>query len=312
MPEEGEGRELIERFLAHLTGERGYSPATIAAYRSDLFSIEKRTGPLDGLTPVALVGYLLAEREAGRTASTIRRRLAALKSLTNYAAAEGLFDKPLVDLTLPRRVEPLPKPLRPEEIEALLAAAGRRLERAKDSAKYAYKLLSPTQRALRDLALLELLYASGLRVSEALSVVWTQLDLRAGYVRLTGKGGQQRVVPVGETALGALMRYRDALGLPKRADPVFCSRPGAALKRNRVNRLLAELAVEAGLDRAPGPHRLRHSFATHLLAGGASVRLVNELLGHSRLRETQRYTRVEVSRLEAAHREAHPRSRRKG
>ncbi|MCX7021139.1 MAG: tyrosine-type recombinase/integrase [bacterium] len=313
MPEEGEGRELIERFLAHLAGERGYSPATIAAYRSDLSSIEKRTGPLESLTSTALVGYLLAEREAGRTASTIRRRLAALRSFANFAAAEGLFDPKLLgDLTLPRHAEPLPKPLRPEEIEALLAAAGRRLERAKDSAKSAYKVLSPTQRALRDLALLELLYASGLRVSEALSVEWAQLDLRAGYVRLTGKGGRQRVVPVGETALRALTRYREALVQPKRTDPVFCSRPGAALKRNRVNRLLAELAAEAGLDLAPGPHRLRHSFATHLLAGGASVRLVKELLGHSRLTETQRYTRVEVSRLEQAHREAHPRSRRKG
>ncbi|HUT99440.1 MAG TPA: tyrosine-type recombinase/integrase [bacterium] len=312
MPEEGDGRELIERFLAHLAGERGYSPATVAAYRSDLGSIEKRTGPLDGLTSAALVGYLLVEKEAGRAASTIRRRLAALRSFANFAAAEGLFDRPLGDLTLPRHAEPLPKPLRPEEIEALLAAAARRLERAEDKADSVYKRLSPTQRALRDLALLELLYASGLRVSEALSVEWTQLDLRAGYVRITGKGGLQRVVPVGETALRALTRYRDALGQPKRADPVFCSRPGSALKRNRVNRLLAGLAAEAGLDIASGPHRLRHSFATHLLAGGASVRLVKELLGHSRLTETQRYTRVEVSRLERAHRESHPRSRRKG
>ncbi|OGD72522.1 MAG: hypothetical protein A2Y64_03195 [Candidatus Coatesbacteria bacterium RBG_13_66_14] len=301
---------MIERFLAHLAGERGCSPATIAAYRSDLCSIERRAGPLDGLTPAALVAYLREEREAGRAASTIRRRLAALRSLANFAAAEGLFDtKPLGELTLPRRTEPLPRPLRQEELEALLAAARRRVERAVD--KGSYKTLTPRQRALRDLALLELLYAAGLRVSEALSVDWAQLDLRTGYVRITGKGGRQRVVPVGETALRALARYRDALGQPKRADPVFCSRPGAALNRNRVNRLLAELAAEAGLDCALGPHRLRHSFATHLLAGGASVRLVKELLGHSRLVETQRYTRVEVSRLEQAHRESHPRSRRK-
>jgi site-specific recombinase XerD len=308
--EEGDGRELIERFLAYLAGERGCSPATVAAYRSDLNSIERRTGPLDGLTSTALVAYLREEREAGRAASTIRRRLAALKSLAEYAAAEGLFDtRPLGDLTLPRHAESLPRPLRPEEIEALLAAARRRLERAED--KGPYRTLTPRQRALRDLALLELLYAAGLRVSEALSVDWARLDLRAGYVRITGKGGRQRMVPVGETALRALTRYRDALGQPKRTDPVFCSRPGAALKRNRVNRLLAELAAEAGLDVAPGPHRLRHSFATHLLAGGASVRLVKELLGHSRLKETQRYTKVEVSRLEQAHRESHPRSRRK-
>ncbi len=312
MSEEGDGRGLIERFLAYLAGERGCSPATVTAYRSDLNSIERRTGPLNGLTSAALVAYLREERKAGRAASTIRRRLAALRSLAEYAAVEGLFDpKPLGDLTLPRHAEPLPRPLRPEEIEALLAAARRRLDRAEDSAESKYKLLSPTQRALRDLALLELLYAAGLRVSEALSVEWAGLDLRAGYVRITGKGGRQRMVPVGETALRALTRYRDALGQPKRTDPVFCSRPGAALKRNRVNRLLAELAAEAGLDVAPGPHRLRHSFATHLLAGGASVRLVKELLGHSRLKETQRYTKVEVSRLEQAHRESHPRSRRK-
>lgn len=310
MPDEGDDRGLIERFLAHLTDERGLSPATVAAYRSDLNSIERRAGPLNGLTSVALVVYLKEEREAGRARSTVRRRLAALKSLAEYAAVEGLFDaRPLGDLTLPRHAQPLPKPLRPEEIEALLAAAGRRLDRAVDREETEYKRLSPTQRALRDLALLELLYAAGLRVSEALSVDWARLDLRAGYVRITGKGGRQRMVPVGETALRALTRYRDALGQPKRTDPVFGSRPGVALRRNRVNRLLAELAAEAGLDVAPGPHRLRHSFATHLLAGGASVRLVKELLGHSRLQETQRYTRVEVSRLERAHRESHPRGK---
>jgi site-specific recombinase XerD len=310
VPEEGDDRGLIERFLAHLADERGYSPATVAAYRSDLGSIENRAGPLAGLTSKKLVVYLQGEREAGRAASTVRRRLAALRSLAEYTAAEGLFDpRPLGELTLPRRAESLPKPLRPEEIEALLAAARRRLERAED--KGPCKTLTPGQRALRDLALLELLYAAGLRVSEALAVEWAGLDLRAGYLRITGKGGRQRVVPVGESALRALTRYRDALGQPKRTDPVFCSRPGVALKRNRVNRLLAELAAEAGLDVAPGPHRLRHSFATHLLAGGAGVELVKELLGHRRLTETQRYTRVEVSRLERAHREAHPRSRRK-
>jgi integrase/recombinase XerD len=303
---EDDGSGPIERFLGYLTGERGYSPATVAAYRSDLRSVSDRAGPLGELTPAGLAAYMKDERERGRASSTIRRRLAALRSFYAYAHAEGLLPAgALNDVDLPRRGEALPRPLKPAEIEALLRAAQGRVERAVDGGPY--KTLSPTQRALRDLALLELLYAAGLRVSEALSIEWAQLDLRGGYARITGKGGRQRVVPVGETALGALKRYRDSLGLPKRTDPVFCSRPGVPLRRNRVNRLLAELAAEAGLESVPTPHQLRHSFATHLLAGGASVRLVNELLGHRRLAETQRYTRVEVSRLAEAHREAHPR-----
>ncbi len=300
---------MIERFLDYLAGERGYAPTTVAAYRADLRSIERYAGSLDDLTSEKLVEYLRRERTAGRARSTLRRRLAALRSFYNYAVAEGILRRhPLGDLGLPPHSEALPKPIRPADIEALLRAARLRVERAQDIGPY--RMLSPTQRALRDLALMELLYAAGLRVSEAVSLEWSQLDLRRGYVRPIGKGKRQRVVPVGETALGALKRYRDSLEWPKSADPVFCSRPGVPLRRNRVNRLLGELAAEAGLDYTPSPHQLRHSFATHLLAGGASVRLVNELLGHRRLVETQRYTRVEVSRLEKAHREAHPRSRR--
>ncbi len=299
---------LIGRFLDYLAGERGYAPTTVAAYGTDLRSIEEHAGPLCDLTSEGLVEYLRGERAKGWAGSTLRRRLAALRSFFNYAVAEGILRRhPLGDLGLPPHGEALPKPLRIEAIEALLRATRLRVERAEDLGPY--RVLSPTQRALRDLALLELLYAAGLRVSEAVSLEWSQLDLRGGYVRPTGKGKRQRVVPVGETALGALKRYRDSLGWPKGTDPVFCSRPGVPLRRNRVNRLLAELAAEAGLDHTPSPHQLRHSFATHLLAGGAGIRLVNELLGHRRLVETQRYTRVEVSRLEKAHREAHPRGR---
>ena len=299
---------LIDRFLDYLSGERGYSSATVAAYRADLRSVERHAGSLDGLTSAELAEYLRGERAVGRSGSTLRRRLAALRTFFHYAAAEGLVQRNILEgVDLPRPGGAIPKPLRSGEIEALLGAARGRLERAVDIGPY--KTLSSTQRALRDLALLELLYAAGLRVSEAVSLEWSRLDLRRGYVRPTGKGRRQRMVPVGETALGVLKRYRDSMQSPKGADPVFCSRPGVPLRRNRVNRLLGELAAEAGLDRTPSPHQLRHSFATHLLAGGAGIRLVNELLGHSRLTETQRYTRVEVSRLERAHRAAHPRAK---
>lgn len=160
-------------------------------------------------------------------------------------------------------------------------------------------------RALRDCALLELLYAAGLRVGEALGLNWRDLDLEDGFVRLRGKGGRRRVVPFGESARLSLRRLRADLAASA-GDPVFVGPRGRPLQRRAVNTLLSKLSADCGLDPPATPHQLRHSFATHLLAGGAGIRLVNELLGHRRLAETQRYTRVEVSRLVKAH-QRHPR-----
>lgn len=160
-------------------------------------------------------------------------------------------------------------------------------------------------RALRDCALLELLYAAGLRVGEALGLNWRDLDLDDGFAHLRGKGGRRRVVPFGESARLSLRRLR-ADSAASAGDPVFVGPRGRPLQRRAVNALLGKLSADCGLDPPATPHQLRHSFATHLLGGGAGIRLVNELLGHRRLAETQRYTRVEVSRLVEAH-HRHPR-----
>ncbi len=200
-----------------------------------------------------------------------------------------------------------PKQLR-EHAEPLLGYLRRELAELSNSDETGSSSWKAHHQALRNSALLELLYSAGLRVSEALGLRWRGLDLRSGYARVLGKGGKQRIVPLGETAVGRLKQLQKLRNSPPPAEVIFINAQGKALRRGRVNRLLAELAEAAGISPPPSPHQLRHSFATHLLAGGAGIRLVNELLGHSRLTETQRYTRVEVSHLSEAHKKAHPRS----
>ena len=200
-----------------------------------------------------------------------------------------------------------PKQLR-EHAEPLLDYLRRELEELSRQDETGSPAWKAHRQALRNSALLELLYSAGLRVSEALGLRWRELDLRSGYARVLGKGGKQRIVPLGETAVGRLKQLQKLRNSPAPAEAIFVNAQGKALRRGRVNRLLAELAEAAGISPPPSPHQLRHSFATHLLAGGAGIRLVNELLGHSRLTETQRYTRVEVSHLSEAHKKAHPRS----
>jgi integrase/recombinase XerC len=308
---------LIQRFLEHLALERSLSPHTVRAYRGDL---ERFMG--------FLVGYLgkdradLAPREvetltvrsflAHLTREGLDRRsqgrsLAALRSLFRFACREGrLKANPAASVRTPKPAKRLPRHLRPGEIEAVLEAPGRSTGREGSE---------PLR--LRDTAFLELLYATGLRVGELVSLDWGDLDLAARVLRVAGKGGKERMVPFGQPAAGALRAWLAAWEEVREAEygaaePVFLNFRGGRLTDRSIRRLLDRHAAAAGIPPGVHPHTLRHTFATHLLEGGADLRAIQELLGHSSLSTTQKYTHLEIERLLAGYRDGHPRARRKG
>jgi integrase/recombinase XerD len=288
----------VEGFLA-LAAAR-LAPRTVEAYRRDLADAAGFLGasPADA-TPDDLAAYVAHLRAEGRSAATIARRVAALRSLYRHQTLLGARDdNPAAELELPRRRRALPKTLSPGEAERLIEAAA-----------------GTTPRALRDRALVELLYGSGLRVSEAVSLDRASVDLEERLVRCLGKGSKERVVPLGREAAEALRRYlaRGRPHLDRRHRPeLFLNAKGGALTRSGAFLILRRLAGRAGLE--PGrvhPHLLRHSFATHLLEGGADLRSVQEMLGHADLATTELYTHVTDRRRRELYYRAHPHARRK-
>jgi integrase/recombinase XerD len=286
-----------ERFLLLLAAQR--SPRTVDAYRRDLAAFAAfRNGPLAETTREELERWVAQMRADGLAATTIGRRAAALRSFfRQLVLLERRTDNPAAELDLPRRPRTLPRALSPAETERLIDAAN-----------------GVTPRALRDRALVELLYGAGLRISEALGTTKSAVDLDARVVRVLGKGSKERVVPLGRPAVEAVRRYL-ALGRPhldRRHRPeLFLNARGGSLTRAGAFLILRRIADRAGLE--PGrvhPHLLRHSFATHLLEGGADLRSVQELLGHSDLTTTERYTHVSDRRRRETYFDAHPHARR--
>jgi site-specific recombinase XerD len=286
-----------ERFLLLLAAQR--SPRTVDAYRRDLAAFATfRRGPLVETTREELERWVAQMRADGLAATTIARRAAALRSFfRQLVLLERRTDNPATELDLPRRPRRLPRALSPAETERLIDAAN-----------------GVTPRALRDRALVELLYGAGLRISEALGTTKSAVDLDARAVRVLGKGSKERVVPLGRPAVEAVRRYL-ALGRPhldRRHRPeLFLNARGGGLTRAGAFLILRRIADRAGLE--PGrvhPHLLRHSFATHLLEGGADLRSVQELLGHSDLTTTERYTHVSDRRRRETYFAAHPHARR--
>ena len=290
-------REL-EAFLALLAARR--SPRTVDAYRRDLARLSAFLGkPISNATVDELERYTAQLRADGLAATTIARRTAASRTFFRHLQLLGVRgDNPAAELKLPRRARKLPRTLSPGEAERLIAAAN-----------------GVTPRALRDRALVELLYGAGLRVSEAVGLEKGGVDLDDRLVRVTGKGGKERVVPVGRPAVDALRRYlaRGRPFLDRRHRPeLFLNAKGGGLTRTGAFLILRRLAEVAGLE--PGrvhPHLLRHSFATHLLEGGADLRSVQELLGHADLGTTELYTHVSDRRRRELYFQAHPHARRK-
>jgi integrase/recombinase XerD len=302
-----------DAYLTYLHVERGLAPATIRAYRGDLRDFAASRGVSDGwaTSPDAAVDYLAARTRRGRRGdpglapSSLRRRAAALKGFYRFAYGEGLIGVDVAaHLDLPRPQRLLPETLTVEETERLLEAAGGDPPRDSPS-------------GLRDRALLELLYAAGLRISEAIGLDRDDLSVDGAFVRVIGKGDKERLVPVGDIALDWVGRWMAsprvtmlALGraAPARGGPLFLGDRGRRLARQQAWAAVKRAAARAGLAERVSPHTLRHSFATHLLEGGADLRVVQELLGHASISTTQLYTHLTGERIRDVYSRAHPRA----
>jgi integrase/recombinase XerD len=288
----------VEGFLALLASTR--APRTVDAYRRDLARIAQWLGrPIGTVTTEELERYLAELRAAGLAATTIARRVAALRSFFRHQQLLGsCTDSPAAELDLPRRRRKLPRTLSPAEAERLVEAAN-----------------GVAPRDLRDRALVELLYGAGLRVSEAVGLDKASVDLEGRLVRAVGKGSKERVVPIGRQAAEAVRRYlaRGRPYLDKRHRPeLFLNARGGPLTRAGAFLILRGLAAKAGLEpERVHPHLLRHSFATHLLEGGADLRSVQEMLGHADLATTELYTHVSDRRRRELYFQAHPHARRR-
>jgi len=288
----------LEGFLALLAATK--AARTVDAYRRDLDDLTARAGKALTLATTEELERCLAElRAEGRSPATIARRTAAARSSFGHLVLLGRrSDNPAAAIALPRKHRRLPRTLSPSEAERLIDAAA-----------------GSSPRALRDRALVELLYGAGLRVGEAVGLGKTDVDLERRIVRATGKGSKERIVPVGRPAAEALRRYlaRGRPHLDRRHRPeLFLNAKGGGLTRAGVFLILRRLAQKAGLDpERVHPHLLRHSFATHLLEGGADLRSVQEMLGHADLSTTELYTHVSDRRRRDVYFQAHPHARRK-
>jgi integrase/recombinase XerD len=289
---------VIKRYLDYLFIECGLSGATVAAYRRDLCEfhdhLEDRMVDLEDVTYDDVQSHLIALHNRGLSVASIARHLASLKMFLRYMYAEGGVKRDLASLIeSPRKWRNLPKIVHYWQIDALLEAP--------DPADELH---------LRDRAILELLYATGMRVSELTQLTLDQINLGVGYLRCFGKGNKERILPVGSAAMRAVKRYLKRLRPGLLRDPsngiLFLSRSGRPLDRTNVWRLVRKYAEQVGLHEL-SPHSLRHCFATHLLAGGADIRIVQELLGHADVTTTQVYTHVDASRLKQVHQQYHPR-----
>jgi integrase/recombinase XerD len=294
--------DAVRLFLDELVVERGLARNTISAYRGDLARYTKflhttRRPNLEGVGREDVAAFLEGERKRGSSAATIGRRLAAVRGLHAFVRRiDGAFDNPSREVKGPRKSRKLPSALSVPEITRLLEAPR-----------------GEGRLAQRDRALLEFGYATGLRASEAVGVDVGDLGIDPGLVRVRGKGSVERWVPVGQAARRALERWIDegrSEILRARAEPaLFVNQRGGRLSRMGFWMVIKRHAAAAGLEHRVSPHTLRHSFATHLLEGGADLRVVQELLGHADLSTTQIYTKVDTTYLSEVHRMFHPRAR---
>jgi integrase/recombinase XerD len=301
----------VRGYLDHLTVERGLADNTLKSYRRDLrryvgWLAESGVESLDGVSESTVTAFLMALREGDRdhpplAAGSAGRAVVAVRGFHRFAVREGLTPvDPSAAVRPPAPARRLPKALPLADIEAILDAAG----------------APGTALALRDRALLETLYGTGARISEAVGLDLDDLDLETGTVLLRGKGGKERLVPVGSYARAALEAYlvrgraelSDGRGVGRGVPAVFLNARGGRLSRQSAWTVLVKAADRAGVSAEVSPHTLRHSFATHLLDGGADVRVVQELLGHASVTTTQVYTLVTVDSLREVYATAHPRA----
>ncbi len=293
-------KNTIEEFLAHLDLERNLAPNTLAAYARDLrdfqtFLEKQGVKNFEEVGVEEILLFLEDLRKRGLSARSLARKLSALKTFYRYLELErGLKRNPLLLIEGPKLPRTLPKVLTVEEVERLISAPD-----------------TSTPQGLRDRAMLETLYATGVRVSELIRLTFAQLNLSAGFIRVYGKGSKERLVPLGDLAREYLERYlREARPLLARGQDspfVFLNRQGRPLTRQRFWQIIKDYARKVGINKEISPHVLRHSFATHLLEGGADLRAVQMMLGHASLATTQIYTHLDLRNLRAIHEKHHPR-----
>lgn len=301
-------REDIEAFLNYLKVENGFSQHTIAAYRNDLFQLsnfieEQNPGgwptSLSKIDRQTLISYILDLKKREYAPATVARKIAAIKSFSGFMVAEGkLQDDPTENLTSPHLGKPLPKVLSIAEVRRLL----------EEPAK------SDTAEALRDRAMLELLYATGMRVSELVALNPDNVNTKDGYVRCFGKGSKERLIPIHPQSAQILDKYIEH-SRPKLLNgqhgetALFLNQRGQRLTRQGFWQILKGYAKAAGLKVNITPHTLRHSFATHMLSGGADLRSVQEMLGHQNISTTQVYTHLTSEHVRQSYEKAHPRAK---
>ena len=294
----------VAEYLEALQTERGASPNTLSAYRRDLSGflgfLRRRGTTIEPAGADHVARYLLTLRQAGLGPRSVARHLSAVRGLYRFLVREGRLGRdPTEHLEGPRPPRRLPRTLSPKEAAALVESP------ALDD-----------RAGLRDRALLELLYATGMRASECLALRIEDLNLAAGYVIPTGKGDRQRLVPVGAQALHWVRAYLKTArpSLVKRADPgtLFVNRAGRRLSRQGLWGIIKKAARRAGVRTAVSPHTLRHSFASHLLERGADLRSIQAMLGHAEISTTQIYTRLPTSAVREMYRRFHPRARASG
>ncbi|HRX04494.1 MAG: site-specific tyrosine recombinase XerD [Anaerolineae bacterium] len=302
-------QEQIDEFLDYVATERGYSENTLAAYRNDLgqfaeflsdYSTQKKKEPPTEWNQIDknhIVDYMLAMKERGYASSTVARKVAATKSFFHFLKEEGsVTDDPTLKLESPKVKKHLPKAISIEDVERLLAEPTK-----SDSAK-----------GLRDTALLETLYATGLRVSEVVSLNIEDVDLETGTIYCIGKGDRERVVPVYDQAALTIDAYlkngRPVLVRNSEEKALFLNHRGERLTRQGLWLIIKQYVDTVGIEGDVTPHTLRHSFATHMLHGGAKLRDVQKLLGHANISTTQVYTQVTQDHLREAYNVAHPRA----
>jgi integrase/recombinase XerD len=291
--------QLLDQFLDGIWLESGLSANTLAAYRTDLLAFQiwlaKKGLTLEQVTRADLLAYLAANVRAGLSPRSSARHLSTLRRFYRYLLIQGSTQvDPTADVRSPVIGRPLPKNISEQGVEKLLSTPPR-----------------DTALGSRDRAMLETMYASGLRVSELVGLTLNELDLTTGLVRVVGKGGRERIVPLGEEASESLREYlgqaRSDLLKAQLTDAVFVTRRGGPMTRQAFWQLIKRYAQQAGIGAEFSPHSLRHAFATHLLNHGADLRTVQMLLGHTDLSTTQIYTHVARARLQSLHGTHHPR-----
>ena len=289
----------VLRFLDAVWMERGLSPNTLAAYRADLTALSRwlgeRATPIIRTTRSDLLEFIAWRVEAGARPRSTARQLSSFRRFFRFLVRDGVIrDDPTAQIAMPKIGRSLPKSLSEEEVESLLSAP-----------------LVSDPLGHRDRTMLEVLYATGLRVSELVSLKYNQVNLNQGVIRVLGKGNRERLIPLGEEAVRWLQEFitgaRNEILLDRTTDYLFPTRRGDRMTRQAFWHIIKRYARKSSIDKELSPHTLRHAFATHLLNHGADLRVVQMLLGHSDLSTTQIYTHVARERLKSLHAEHHPR-----